>query len=121
MYCNPFLSAPIIVLCVVAESVKEGIAQAGGSSTIYQYVHLLVSLTHPPNPSSSTRIPETLPADVLSKMGAPPKPGYPVISAEELKDFDAFLFGIPTRYGNFPAQWKVRPVDPVGSVVLPLS
>lgn len=20
--------------------------------------------------------------------------------------YDAFLFGIPTRYGNFPAQWK---------------
>ena len=23
-----------------------------------------------------------------------------------LEQYDAFLFGIPTRYGNFPAQWK---------------
>lgn len=27
--------------------------------------------------------------------------------AATLKEYDAFLFGIPTRYGNFPAQWKV--------------
>ncbi|CRK36828.1 hypothetical protein BN1708_020134, partial [Verticillium longisporum] len=23
-----------------------------------------------------------------------------------LAEYDAFLLGIPTRYGNFPAQWK---------------
>ncbi|KAH9936706.1 1,4-benzoquinone reductase [Amylocystis lapponica] len=23
-----------------------------------------------------------------------------------LADYDAFIFGIPTRYGNFPVQWK---------------
>jgi len=57
---------------------------------------------------TSNRIPETLPTEVLTKMHAPPKPDYPIISANDLKDFDAFLFGVPTRYGNFPAQWKVR-------------
>lgn len=40
-------------------------------------------------------------------MYAPAKGEYPIISAEELPKFDAFVFGIPTRYGNFPAQWKV--------------
>lgn len=55
-----------------------------------------------------TRIPETLPQDVLEKMHAPPKPAYPVIAPTDLPNFDAFLFGIPTRFGNFPAQWKVR-------------
>ena len=30
----------------------------------------------------------------------------PFITAEKLKEYDAFLMGIPTRYGNFPAQWK---------------
>ena len=40
-------------------------------------------------------------------MHAPPKPAYPVISPAQLTEFDAYLFGIPTRYGNFPAQWKV--------------
>ncbi|THV06406.1 1,4-benzoquinone reductase [Dendrothele bispora CBS 962.96] len=71
----------------MAEAVKSGVAGAGGSATIYQ-------------------IPETLPDEVLAKMHAPPKADYPVISANELKEFDAFLFGVPTRYGNFPAQWK---------------
>ena len=45
-------------------------------------------------------------------MGAPPKKDYPVISADELPKFDGFIFGIPTRYGNFPGQWKVRLKSP---------
>ncbi|KIK93349.1 benzoquinone reductase [Paxillus rubicundulus Ve08.2h10] len=71
----------------LAESVKEGITKAGGSATIYQ-------------------IAETLSDEVLAKMHAPPKPDYPIITPRELTEFDAYLFGIPTRYGNFPAQWK---------------
>lgn len=30
----------------------------------------------------------------------------PFITPEELSHYDAFICGIPTRYGNFPAQWK---------------
>ena len=30
----------------------------------------------------------------------------PFITPEKLASYDAFLLGIPTRYGNFPAQWK---------------
>ncbi|KAG2063801.1 flavoprotein WrbA [Suillus decipiens] len=71
----------------LAESVKKGIESAGGSTTIYQ-------------------IGETLPDDVLAKMYAPPKPSYPIIQPADLANFDAFIFGVPTRYGNFPAQWK---------------
>ncbi|KAI0795627.1 1,4-benzoquinone reductase [Abortiporus biennis] len=71
----------------VAESVKAGVEAAGGSATIYQ-------------------IPETLSDDILAKLHAPAKPNYPIISPEQLPEFDGFLFGIPTRYGNFPAQWK---------------
>jgi NAD(P)H dehydrogenase (quinone) len=52
------------------------------------------------------QIPETLPAEVLTKMHAPPKPGLPEITPAILAEYDAFLFGVPTRYGNFPAQWK---------------
>jgi NAD(P)H dehydrogenase (quinone) len=52
------------------------------------------------------RIAETLDAEVLAKMGAN-KPNYPEFKPEELVNYDAFLFGVPTRYGNFPAQWKV--------------
>jgi NAD(P)H dehydrogenase (quinone) len=39
---------------------------------------------------------------------APPKPNYPIATVDTLKDFDAFVFGIPTRFGNMPVQWKVR-------------
>ena len=70
----------------------------------------------PPHPLTDTptrRIPETLPDEVLAKLGAPPKPDYPVISAADLTEYDAYLFGIPTRYGNFPGQWKVRAGRPV--------
>lgn len=40
-------------------------------------------------------------------MYAPAKPDYPVITLEQFASFDAYLFGIPTRYGTMPAQWKV--------------
>lgn len=40
-------------------------------------------------------------------MHAPPKPSYPVAEPSTLLDYDGILFGIPTRYGNFPAQWRV--------------
>jgi NAD(P)H dehydrogenase (quinone) len=71
----------------LAEAEKKGIEAAGGQADIYQ-------------------IPETLPEDVLAKMHAPPKSAHPVASHETLLNYDAVLFGIPTRYGNFPAQWK---------------
>lgn len=57
--------------------------------------------------NSICRVPETLPQDVLTKMHAPPKDAsIPIISASILATYDAFLIGIPTRYGNFPGQWK---------------
>ncbi len=54
------------------------------------------------------RVPETLPEEVLTKMHAPAKPDYPIITPDILAGLDAFIIGVPTRYGNFPAQWKVR-------------
>lgn len=41
-------------------------------------------------------------------MRAPPKPEYPIATTETLKEYDGYLFGIPTRYGSMPAQLKVR-------------
>jgi NAD(P)H dehydrogenase (quinone) len=71
----------------MAEAVKEGLVKAGGQASIYQ-------------------VPETLSEEILAKMHAPPKPDYPVFDVHDLPNFDAFLFGIPTRYGSMPAQWK---------------
>jgi NAD(P)H dehydrogenase (quinone) len=52
--------------------------------------------------------PQTLPQEVLTKMHAPPKDSniQTLTDPSKLEEYDAFLFGIPTRYGNFPAQWK---------------
>ncbi|KAJ5125926.1 hypothetical protein N7448_005239 [Penicillium atrosanguineum] len=71
----------------LAEAELKGIVSAGGKADIYQ-------------------VAETLSDDVLQKMHAPPKSSYPVIDTHKLLEYDAVLFGIPTRYGNFPAQWK---------------
>lgn len=54
------------------------------------------------------RIAETLPEEVLAKLYAPAKPDYPILAPNDIAEYDAFILGIPTRYGNFPAQWKVR-------------
>lgn len=40
-------------------------------------------------------------------MYAPAKPDYPVITPQDLTKYDAYILGVPTRYGNMPAQWKV--------------
>ncbi|CCL99788.1 uncharacterized protein FIBRA_01810 [Fibroporia radiculosa] len=74
-------------IATMAEAVKSGVESAGGKATIYQ-------------------IAETLPAEVLEKMHAPPKRDYPVIAPTDLPQFDGFIFGVPTRYGNMPAQVK---------------
>lgn len=53
------------------------------------------------------RVKETLPQEVLQKMYAPGQStSIPFITPDELQKYDAFLLGIPTRFGNFPAQWK---------------
>ncbi|KAF5349232.1 hypothetical protein D9756_009480 [Leucocoprinus leucothites] len=71
----------------LAQAVKQGVESAGGKAEIFQ-------------------VPETLPEDVLGKLHAPPKPDFKVLEHNDLVNYDAFLFGIPTRYGNMPAQWK---------------
>lgn len=80
----------------LAEEEANGIRAAGGQATIFQ-------------------VPETLGPEVLKAMHAPDKPAYPIITAAELPNYDAFLFGIPTRYGNFPGQWKAF-IDTTGGL-----
>eukprot|EP01118_Nematostelium_gracile_P006912 TRINITY_DN2235_c0_g1_i7.p1 TRINITY_DN2235_c0_g1~~TRINITY_DN2235_c0_g1_i7.p1 ORF type:complete len:144 (-),score=53.65 TRINITY_DN2235_c0_g1_i7:237-668(-) len=52
------------------------------------------------------QVSETLPTEVLTKMHAPEKRSHPIATPQTLLDYDAFLCGIPTRYGTWPAQWK---------------
>lgn len=73
----------------MAEAEVKGIKAAGGEADLFQ-------------------IPETLSEEVLGKMHAPPKPTdvKTLSDPATLAEYDAFLIGIPTRFGNFPGQWK---------------
>ncbi|GAV51574.1 hypothetical protein ZYGR_0AF00450 [Zygosaccharomyces rouxii] len=72
---------------ILAEAEKRGVEAAGGQADIFQ-------------------VPETLSPEVVKAMGGAPKPNYPIATNDTLVNYNAFLFGIPTRFGNFPAQWK---------------
>jgi len=76
----------------MAEAVAEGVRSVPGAEA-----HL-------------RRVPETLPEDVLEKMGALEAQAamrdVPVCTVEELPDYDAIIFGTPTRFGNMSAQMR---------------
>ncbi|MDH4655764.1 MULTISPECIES: NAD(P)H:quinone oxidoreductase [unclassified Pseudomonas] len=52
------------------------------------------------------RVPETMPEDVARKAGAKLDQAAPVASPQELENYDAILFGTPTRFGNMSAQMR---------------
>ncbi|CDH13203.1 probable Protoplast secreted protein 2 [Zygosaccharomyces bailii ISA1307] len=72
---------------ILVEAEKRGVEAAGGIAHIYQ-------------------VPETLSPSIIKAMGGAPKPSYPIATSNTLLQYDYFLFGIPTRFGNSPAQWK---------------
>ncbi|CDK27636.1 unnamed protein product [Kuraishia capsulata CBS 1993] len=72
-------------VAALAESVKAGIESVGSSATILQ-------------------VAETLDAKTLELIHAPAKPDYPIVKAEDLTNYDGYLFGFPSRFGSFPAQ-----------------
>jgi NAD(P)H dehydrogenase (quinone) len=56
------------------------------------------------------RVPETLPQEVLEKMGAVDAQkafsNVPVCTVDELAEADAVIFGTPTRFGNMCGQMR---------------
>ncbi|KAK6198639.1 flavoprotein-like protein [Scheffersomyces amazonensis] len=74
-------------IATLAREAKLGVESAGGVANIFQ-------------------VPETLNDDILKILHAPEKPDFPIATLDTLREYDAFLFGIPTRYGNMPTQWK---------------
>ncbi|TCV98199.1 NAD(P)H:quinone oxidoreductase [Biostraticola tofi] len=46
------------------------------------------------------RVPETMPADVFAKAGGKAFQAAPEATPQELADYDAIIFGTPTRFGN---------------------
>ncbi len=76
----------------MAEAVAEGVGQIEGAEAVLR------------------RVPETLTAEVLEKMGAIQAQKaiahVPVCSVEELATADAVIFGTPTRFGNMCGQMR---------------
>ncbi|KPK88909.1 MAG: NAD(P)H-quinone oxidoreductase [Deltaproteobacteria bacterium SM23_61] len=76
----------------MAGAIAEGVKQVPGAEGILR------------------RVPETLPEEVLKKMGAlEPQKAFakiPVATVEELASADAIIFGTPTRFGNMCGQMR---------------
>jgi NAD(P)H dehydrogenase (quinone) len=76
----------------MAEAVAEGVQAVPGAEAILR------------------RVPETLPADVLEKMGAVEAQKafahIPVCTVDELPGAEAIIFGTPTRFGNMCGQMR---------------
>jgi NAD(P)H dehydrogenase (quinone) len=63
------------------------------------------------------RVPELMPPEVARQAGAKLDQAAPVAEPKELADYDAILFGTPTRYGNMAAQMR-NFLDQTGSLWL---
>lgn len=52
------------------------------------------------------RVPELMPEDVAKKAGVKLDQEAPIAKPEELADYDAVIFGTPTRFGNMASQMR---------------
>ena len=52
------------------------------------------------------RVPELVPEEVARKAGAKLDQAAPLAKVEELPNYDAIIFGTPTRFGNMCAQMR---------------
>jgi NAD(P)H dehydrogenase (quinone) len=71
----------------MANAVAEGARDAGAEVTI-------------------KRVPELVPEEVAKKSGFKLDQQAPIATVEDLPNYDAIIFGVPTRFGNMPAQMK---------------
>ncbi len=69
----------------MAAAVAEGV-KAGGAEAVVK------------------RVPETAPAEVAAAAHFKTDQAAPVCTVDELADYDAIIFGVPTRYGRLPSQ-----------------
>ena len=76
----------------MAEAVAEGSREVEGAEVLIK------------------RVPETLPKEVIEKMGAgeaqQAMSHVPVCTVEEMATMDAIIFGTPTRFGNMCGQMR---------------
>ena len=55
---------------------------------------------------SIKRVPELMPPDVAAKAGVKLDQAAPIANPAELADYDAIIFGTPTRFGNMASQMR---------------
>jgi NAD(P)H dehydrogenase (quinone) len=71
----------------MARAVAEGAREAGADVTV-------------------KRVPELVPEEIARKSGFKLDQEAPVATVRELPDYDAIIFGTPTRFGNMCAQMR---------------
>ena len=71
----------------MAEEVAAGVRAAGSEVTV-------------------KRVPETVPEEIARKSGFKLDQKAPVAKVEDLANYDAVIFGTPTRFGNMAGQMK---------------
>lgn len=73
---------------IMAQALAEGVREVEGVEAIIK------------------RVPETLPDDQALAMGVKIDQPAPIATVEELPDYDAIIFGTPTRFGDMTAQMR---------------
>jgi NAD(P)H dehydrogenase (quinone) len=71
----------------LAQAVAAGVRDAGAEATV-------------------KRVPELVPEEAARKAGIKLEQSAPLATPAELADFDAIIFGTPTRFGNMASQMR---------------
>ena len=72
----------------MAKAIAEGARSVGGTEVVIK------------------RVPDTMPPEVGKKYGAKLDQAAPIASPDELPQYDAIIFGTPTRFGNMAGQMR---------------
>jgi NAD(P)H dehydrogenase (quinone) len=72
----------------MARAVERGVASVAGVEAVVK------------------RVPELMPEDVARKAGAKLVQSAPLATVAELPEYDAIIFGTPTRFGNMASQMR---------------
>jgi NAD(P)H dehydrogenase (quinone) len=73
---------------LMAQAQAEGVARVAGAEATVK------------------RVPETVPPDIAKASGYRVDQSAPVAQPDELEQYDAIIFGTPTRFGNMAAQMR---------------
>ena len=73
---------------IMANAVAEGVGEVPGATAVLK------------------RVPELMPEEVAKASGVKLDQMAPIATVDELAEYDAIIFGTPTRFGNMAAQMR---------------